>query len=173
MQPLRQRRVALPVRDAFDGQPNGLGWSDEDGELFRSCESGVNACVILRRNNFDPPLSYSFSYSQLTTSKIHAQVCSATQQMDAATPPCGRSSPPGRSVVDGRRRDERTRDIPQSLLCALVSSAKPTTGIQVVRPAAPTASTRSLLMPTEQGLSTPGQHDALLANASEARARVR
>jgi hypothetical protein len=56
---------------------------------------------------------------------------------------------------------------------ALVSSAKPTTGIQVVRPAAPTASTRSLLMPTEQGLSTPGQHDALLANASEARARVR
>ena len=38
---------------------------------------------------------------------------------------------------------------------ALVSSAKPTTAIQVVRPAAPTASTRSLRMPTEQGHSAP------------------
>ncbi|HEY6408650.1 MAG TPA: hypothetical protein VIY29_14385 [Ktedonobacteraceae bacterium] len=83
--------------------------------------------------------------------------------MDAATPPCGGSSPPGRSVVDGWRRDERTRDRPQSLLCALVSSAKPTTGIQVVRPAAPAASTRSLLMPTEQGLSTPDHYASLRA----------
>src|SRR5205823_3212267 len=41
------------------------------------------------------------------------------------------------SRVDGWRRDERTRDTPQSLPRALVSSAKPTTGIQVERPAAP------------------------------------
>src|SRR5437588_5377890 len=52
-------------------------------------------------------------------------------------PPGGRSSPPGHPVVDGWRRDERPRDTPQSLLRALVSSAKPTTGVQVERPAAP------------------------------------
>ncbi|MFL5666320.1 MAG: hypothetical protein ACJ8BW_33975 [Ktedonobacteraceae bacterium] len=78
-------------------------------------------------------------------------------------PPCGRASPPGHSVVYGCCRDERTRDTPQSDLRALVSSAKPTPGVQVVRPAAPTASTRSLLMPTEQGLTTP---DGQSANAS-------
>src|SRR5437588_3122071 len=76
-----------------------------------------------------------------------------------ATPPCGRSSPPGHAVVDGWRRDERTRDTPQSLPRALVSSAKPTTAIQVVRPAAPTASTRSLRMPTEQGRPALDSHD--------------
>ncbi len=52
-------------------------------------------------------------------------------------PACGRSSPPGHAVACGRHRDERTRDIPQSLLEMLVSSAKPTTGMQVVRPTAP------------------------------------
>jgi hypothetical protein len=97
----------------------------------------VNACVNLRRNKFDPPLFSTFSYSQLITSKVHAHVCTATQQMDAATPPCGRASPPGHAVVDGWRRDERTRDILQNLPRSLVSSAKPTTGVQVVRPAAP------------------------------------
>src|SRR6266568_3302946 len=80
------------------------------------------------------------------------------------SPACGGPSPPGHPVVDGWRRDERTRDIPQSLPRSLVSSAKPTTGIQVVRPVAPpTASTRSLLMPTEQGLSTPGYHGSRLS----------
>ncbi len=117
----------------------------------------VNACVLVRRNKFDPPLFSPFSYSQLTTSKVHAHVCSATEQMDAAPPPCGRSSPPGHSVVDGWRRDERTRDRLQNLPRSLVSSPKPTTGVQVVRPAAPTASTRSLRMPAEQGLSTPAR----------------
>ena len=97
----------------------------------------VNACVNLRRNKFDPPLFSTCSYSQLTTSKVPAHVCAATQQMNAATPPCGKSSPPGHAVVDGWRRDERTRDILQSLPRSLVSSAKPTTGVQVVRPAAP------------------------------------
>src|SRR5713101_7464167 len=77
--------------------------------------------------------------------------CHAENQR-STTPPCGRASPPGHAVVDGWRRDERTRDTPQSLPRALVSSAKPTTTVQVVRSAAPsTASTRSLRMPTEQG----------------------
>ncbi len=74
------------------GQPNRYASGACRVRHHRALKRGiivtpVNACVILRRNNFDPPLSYSFSYSQLTTSKIHAQVCSATQQMDAATPP--------------------------------------------------------------------------------------
>jgi len=122
------------------------------------------------RNNFDPPV---ICLSKLTISKVHSHICSETQQIGAATPPCGRSSPPGRSVVDGWRRDERTRDIPQSLLRALVSSAKPTTGIQVERPAAPsTASTRSLQMPTEQGLSTPSDTGSLRALRQECCARM-
>jgi excisionase family DNA binding protein len=97
----------------------------------------VNARVILRRNNFDPPRQHPFPFQQLTLSKVLSHVCSATQQIGVATPPCGRSSPPGHAVVDGWRRDERTRGIPQSLPRSLVSSAKPTTGVQVVRPVAP------------------------------------
>src|SRR2546429_4259252 len=49
---------------------------------IHSFGNGVNACVIVRRNKFDPPLFSPFSYSQLTTSKVHAHVCSATEQMD-------------------------------------------------------------------------------------------
>src|SRR6266567_5326593 len=121
-----------------------------------------------------PPLSYAFFFPtvdhlQGSCSRLFCR----SRSMDAAPPPCGRSSPPGRSVVDGWRRDERTRDIPQSLPRSLVPSAKPTTGVQVVRSAAPAASTRSLLMPTEQGLSTPGHYALLLANESLARTRVR
>ncbi len=89
-----------------------------------------------------------------------------------ATPPCGRSSPPGHAVVDGWRRDERTRDTPQSLPRALVSAAKPTTAIQVVRPAAPTASTRSLRMPTEQGRPALDSHYPVLAKALACCARI-
>src|SRR5229473_2256136 len=85
-----------------------------------------------------------------------------------ATPPCGSSSPPGQAVVDGWRRDERTRDTPQSLPRSLVSSAKPTTAVQVVRPAAPTASTRSLRMPTEQGHSALDSHKPTLAEGLSA-----
>src|SRR2546423_12196432 len=102
------------------------------------------------------PLSHiPFSVSQVTIAKVPPSVGAATQPVNAATPPCGRSSPPGHAVVDGWRRDERTRDTPQSLPRALVSSAKPTPAVQVVRSAAPsTASTRSLRMPTEQGRPT-------------------
>src|SRR5437763_1435341 len=90
--------------------------------------------------------------ARIAISKVLSSGGAATQPVNAAPPPCGRSSPPGHAVVDGWRRDERTRDTPQSLPRSLVSSAKPTTAIQVVRPAAPsTASTRSLWMPTEQG----------------------
>src|SRR3989442_4275646 len=99
------------------------------------------------------PLSHiPFSVSQVTISKVLSSVGAATQPVNAATPPGGRSSPPGHALVDGWRRDERTRDTPQSLPRALVSSAKPTTAFQVLRSASPsTASTRSLRMPTEQG----------------------
>src|SRR6266568_2440621 len=83
-----------------------------------------------------------------------------------STPPCGRPSPPGHAVVYGWRRDERTRDIPQSLPRALVSSAKPTTAVQVVRPAAPHASTRSLQMPAEQNLPALDYENPTLPNAS-------
>jgi hypothetical protein len=51
--------------------------------------------------------------------------------------PATGASPPGRTVVDSSCRDERPRDTPQSLPRALVSAAKPTTGIQVVRTCRP------------------------------------
>src|SRR6266566_3214232 len=74
----------------------------------------------------------------LTISRVLSCVCSAPERIiDATSPPCGRASPPGHSVVDGWRRDERTRDRLQNLPRSLVSSTKPTTGVQVVRPAAP------------------------------------
>ncbi len=77
-----------------------------------------------------------------------------------SSPPCGGPSPPGHPVVNGWRRDERPRDRPQRLRCSLVSSAKPTTGVQVVGPAAPTsASTRSLRIPAALGRPA-SQHDS-------------
>jgi hypothetical protein len=79
----------------------------------------------------------SSPFHQLTSSKALSHICSATEQIGAVAPPCGRPSPPGHAVVNGWRRDERPRDIPQSHLRPLVSSAKPTTAVQVVWPAAP------------------------------------
>src|SRR6266568_2090628 len=61
------------------------------------------------------PLSHRpFSVLQVTISKVLSSVGATTQQVNAAPPPCGRSSPPGHAVVDGWRRDERTRDTPQN-----------------------------------------------------------
>ncbi len=57
-----------------------------------------------------------------------------SQKVLPSSPPCDRPSPPGRSVINGSRRDERTTDILQSHPRPLVSAAKPITGIQVVRP---------------------------------------
>src|SRR2546421_10522446 len=97
-------------------------------------DPNVNACVNLRRNNFDPP--HFLSNGDNLQGSLFRLPCHAENQR-STTPPCGRSSPPGHPVVDGWRRDERTRGIPQSLPRSLVSSAKPTTGVQVVRPTAP------------------------------------
>ncbi len=95
----------------------------------------VNACVILRPDNFDPPFVLCFLPVNTLQSSLSRLFFHTADR--CGPPPCGRSSPPGHSVVDGWRRDERTRDIPQSPPRSLVSSAKPTTGVQVVRSAAP------------------------------------
>ena len=101
------------------------------------------------------PLSHKpFSVSQVTISKVLSSVGAATQQVNAATPPCGRSSPPGHAVVDGWRRDERTRDTPQN---PCVRSSRLHSLPQLSRSydlPPPPASTRSLRMPTEQGRPT-------------------
>src|SRR5260370_20834393 len=97
----------------------------------------VNACVNLRRNKFDPPVIF---VPTLTISRVLSYVCSAPDRItDATTPPCGSSSPPGHSVVDGWRRAQRTRDLPQKNPRSLVSAATPTTRVQALRPAAPPA----------------------------------
>jgi hypothetical protein len=95
----------------------------------------VNARILLRQDNFDRPFLLFLS----TVDHLQGSLLFVLHEasIGVPTPPCGRSPPPGPSVVDGSCRDERTRDTPQSLLRALVSSAKPTTGVQVVRPATP------------------------------------
>src|SRR5437879_11761130 len=122
----------------------------------------VNACVILRPNNFDPPVIF---FPKLTRSKI------LTPSFSHTAVRCG--SPTLRQVVStwtccgGRLAPRRANEgYTAEPLRALVSSAKPTTAIQVVRPAAPTASTRSLRMPTEQGHSTLDSHKSTLAQGS-------
>src|SRR5260370_29828255 len=99
--------------------------------LFRT-ELFVNACVNLRRNNFDPPVIF---VPTLTISRVLSYVCSAPERItNATTPPCGRSSPPGHSVVDGWRRDGRTEDIRHGLPRSLASAAQPTTRVPGVTP---------------------------------------
>jgi hypothetical protein len=115
----------------------------------------VNACVILRRNNFDPLLIFS---PRMTTYRVLRSVSTATKANQRCPPPATGASPPGHPVVDGWRRDERTRGIPQSHLRALVS---------------PVASTRSLQVPTEQGRSTPGASWVAAAHRQHCCARVR
>ena len=121
--------------------------SDRQGQAARF--HAVNARVILRPNNFDPPVIF---FPTLTRSKI------LTPSFSHTAVRCG--SPTLRQVVStwtccgGRLAPRRANEgYTAEPLRALVSSAKPTTAIQVVRPAAPTASTRSLRMPTEQGHS--------------------
>jgi hypothetical protein len=96
---------------------NGVACAKATGLTYGNVE-WVNACAILPKTRLT--LS-GFSPFQALTRSLHFPH------------PAKGASPPGRSVVDGWRRDERTRDIPQSLPRSLVSSAKPTTGIQVVR----------------------------------------
>ena len=96
---------------------NGVACSKATGLTYCNVE-WVNACAILPKTRLT--LS-GFSPLQALTRSLHFPH------------PAKGASPPGRSVVDGSCRDERTRDIPQSLPRSLVSSAKPTTGIQVVR----------------------------------------
>src|SRR6266699_2342719 len=137
--------------------------------LMEGQSSGVSTPAYFCAQIILTPLSHRpFSVLQVTISKVLSSVGATTQQVNAAPPPCGRSSPPGHAVVDGWRRDERTRDTPQSLPRSLVSSAKPTTAVQVVRPAAPTASTRSLRMPTEQGHSALDSQKPTLAEGLSA-----
>jgi hypothetical protein len=42
LQALCQGGVALSIHDAFDGQSNRFGWSDEDRQLLGSRESRVH-----------------------------------------------------------------------------------------------------------------------------------
>src|SRR5260370_5105211 len=110
---------------------------DPDGEWACAPDRvvGVNARVNLRRNNFVPLVRWLFlSTIDTLQSSLSRLLCQTADR--TATPPCGRSSPPGHAVVDGWRRDERTRDILQRNPRSLVSSANPTTGVQVLRPAA-------------------------------------
>jgi hypothetical protein len=109
---------------------NGVACSKATGLTYCNVE-WVNACAILPKTRLALP---GFSpFQALTRSQVPTQI-SLIAQPARCTPshPAKGASPPGRSAVDGLCRDERTRDIPQSLPRSLVSSAKPTTGIQVV-----------------------------------------
>ena len=95
---------------------NGVACSKATGLTYCNVE-WVNACAILPK----PRLTLSgFSPLPALTRSIHSPS------------PAKGASPPGRAVARGLCRDERTRDIPQSVLRSLISAGKPTTGIQVV-----------------------------------------
>jgi hypothetical protein len=96
---------------------NGVACSNATGLTYCKIE-WVNACAIWPKTRLT--LSGFSPFQALTCS------------LDFPHPAKG-ASPPGRAVVNGSCRDERTRDIPQSHPRSLVSAAKPTTGIQVVR----------------------------------------
>src|SRR5207253_2224638 len=110
---------------------------NESGQPTISIEEwrpNVNACVILRPNNFDPPPVIFFP--KLTRSKI------LTPSFSHTAVRCG--SPTLRQVVStwtccgGRLAPRRAHEgYTAEPLRALVSSAQPPTAIQVVRPAAP------------------------------------
>ncbi len=40
-QTIGQCRIALPIHDPIDGQPNGLGWSHQDGQLLGTREASI------------------------------------------------------------------------------------------------------------------------------------
>ena len=117
--------------------------------------SSVNARVILRRNKFDPPLSSSFFFQQLTRSKVLSHVCCARQQIVRLPHPAAarlhldtlwwtagaETSERGIYCREIRARSSRLPSLPQ----ASRSYDLPPSN----------ASTRSLRMPNEQGLRGP------------------
>ena len=118
------------------------------------CHLAVNAGVILRRNNFDPLLIFS---PRMTTYRVLRSVCSATRANQRCAPHLRKV----RLHLDilwwtaGAETSER--EVYRRATCAR-SSRLPSLP-QASRsnaPFAPAASTRSLQVPTEQGLSTPG-----------------
>jgi len=116
------------VGDSFPS--NGIGCSKATGLTYSHVEC-VNACAILRPDTFDASVVLFIPGVDTLQGTCSDLFDRSTRLMHSPSPAKG-ASPPGRSMVDGWRRDERTRDIPQSLPRSLVSSAKPTTGIQVV-----------------------------------------
>ncbi len=102
------------------GQPAESAWRLA---LVMVMQYAVNACVNLRRNNFDPPSHFLSNVDNLKGSLSHLFCHSVDHRCDHPT----------------------LR--------------------QVVRPAAPHASTRSLRMPTEQGPSALDRPGSALFNA--------
>jgi hypothetical protein len=96
---------------------NGVACSKATGLTYCNVE-WVTACAILPK-------------TRLTLARC-SPLQALTRSLHFPHPAKG-GSPPGRSVVDGSCRDERTRDIPQCVPRSLISTGKPTTGIQVVR----------------------------------------
>ncbi len=127
--------------------------------------STVNARVILRRNNFDPLLMFS---PRVTTYKVLRSVRSAIR----APEQCAPRRRPARLHLDtlwwraGAETSEREvyRRAPSARSSRLPSLPQASRSDAPVAPSV--ASTRSLQVPTEQGLSTPGDRGLLLPNAS-------
>ena len=126
----------------------------------------VNACVILRPNNFDPPPVIFFP--KLTRSKI------LTPSFSHTAVRCG--SPTLRQIVStwtrcgGRLAPRRANEgytAEPSALARLVCQAYHSVSRSYALPP-PNASTRSLRMPTEQGHSALDSHKPTLAHGSSA-----
>src|SRR6266699_6276508 len=80
---------------------------------------------------------FSYSFQQLTISKVLSYLfCSSRRSMQPPHPTAGRLHLDPLCLTAGAETSAREIDR-RAISRALVSSAKPTTGIQVVRPAAP------------------------------------
>ena len=111
---LARRNGDSKVGDSFPY--NGVACSKATELTYCNVE-WVTACAILPK-------------TRLTLARC-SPLQALTRSLHFPHPAKG-ASPPGRSVVDGSCRDERTRDIPQCVPRSLISTGKPTTGIQVV-----------------------------------------
>src|SRR5712692_147288 len=142
----------------------GVSLSQQTADFTTHHSATVNARVLLRPDNFDPPV---ISFQRERSPRFSLRLICYPEGRDG--------HPTLRQVVStwtccgGRLAPRRANEgYTAEPLRALVSSAKPTTAIQVVRPAAPTASTRSLLMPTEQGHCALDSHKPTLAEGLSA-----
>src|SRR6266699_6136798 len=76
-------RSRWPEEPAPAGQAEPRHTTGDQGAISQLVAATVNACVILRRNNFDPLLIFS---PRVTTYRVLRSVCSVTRAQQRCAP---------------------------------------------------------------------------------------